>query len=410
MNQKSDLISQLRIDHEPEPDQSRQFPWIPLVVALVLLVAAGGWWLSRDDSLPVSIVTAQAATLDESVDLGSSVLDASGYVTARVRATVSSKITAKVTQVLIEEGMTVEQGQVLAYLDDTMTRAQYNLAEAQLERARTALNETQVLLAEARRQLKRTNDLAGKGLASEADQDADASRVEALQARLAIGRDDVRVAENALALQAQSLDDTVIRAPFAGVVVAKAAQPGEMISPISAGGGFTRTGICTIVDMDSLEIEVDVNEAYIDRVQAGQEVTARLDAYPDWQIPSQVIAIIPTADRQKATVRVRIGFLEKDPRILPDMGIKVSFMEVEQLQSVTRTGVTIPATASRQDNGKTLVFVARDGVAQRRSVRASRNGEQLLVLSGIQPGERIIDNPPPGLSDGSAIRIEDESS
>jgi RND family efflux transporter MFP subunit len=242
------------------------------------------------------------------------VLDASGYVVARRKATVSSKVTGKIVDANVEEGMVVEQGQVLARLDSTLHERQVALAEAQVEAARRALAETEVLLREARINLGRTRELVGAKVSTEAALDADQAAMDALAARLEREREEVAVAERQLAIRRQELDDTIIRAPFDGVVVTKDAQPGEMISPVSAGGGFTRTGICTIVDMSSLEIEVDVNEAYINRVRAGQEALATLDAYPEWRIPSRVITPVPTADRQKATVKVRIAFSELDSR------------------------------------------------------------------------------------------------
>jgi RND family efflux transporter MFP subunit len=254
------------------------------------------------------------------------VLDATGYVVARRQATVSAKVTGKVVDVYIEEGMHVDEGQLLARLDDSIPRAQLALAESQLKAARASLDELKVEIRQAQLDLERVEGLAARKLASQADLDRARLTLEGLQARLERANQDVRVADRAAAVQRQMVTDMEIRAPFAGVVVAKAAQPGEMISPISAGGGFTRTGICTIVDMESLEVEVDVNEAYINRVQPKQPVAVSLNAYPDERIPAEVIAIIPTADRNKATVRVRIALLEKNPRVLPDMGVKVAFL------------------------------------------------------------------------------------
>ena len=255
-----------------------------------------------------------------------SVLNATGYVTARRRATVSSKITGKVVQVNIEEGMAVRQGQVLARLDDETQRAAVALAEAQAEAARRNVNESEVRLNEARITLERVSTLVKVGYSTAAEVDAARAAVESLDARIRAAREQVRVAERQIALERTNLDSTIIRAPFDGVAISKDAQPGEMVSPVSAGGGFTRTGIGTIVDMRSLEIEVDVNESYINRVKPDQAVTAVLDAYPEWQIPARVITTVPAADRQKATVLVRIGFNELDPRILPDMGVKVTFL------------------------------------------------------------------------------------
>ena len=290
-------LDQLKIEREPETEaRPRRWPWLLLIV-LVLLAAAYWMFLKPPTALEVQTTTAR----EISGQAASTVLNASGYVTARRQATVSSKFTGKVMEVLIEEGMEVEQGQVLARLDDSNIQTSVALAEAQLKSAETSLKETEALLTEARAIYKRTENLLGRGLASEAEMDSARAGAESLEAQYERKQADVRVAEKQLDVYRQQQEDTIIRAPFSGVVVAKNAQPGEMISPVSAGGGFTRTGIGTIVDMASLEIEIDVNEAYINRVKPGQEIVATLDAYPDWQIPCHVIAIIPTADRQRAT-------------------------------------------------------------------------------------------------------------
>ncbi len=254
-------------------------------------------------------------------------LNASGYVVARRQATVSAKVTGKVAEVLIEEGMDVKEGQLLARLDDRRPVRNSTWPNASWMRRNKNLQEVEVRLAEAERNLRRSQQLRTDKLVSEQALDTAQSEVAALRARLEALKSEVKVAQSSVRVRAQDLDDLMVRAPFDGVVVSKDAQPGEMVSPISAGGGFTRTGIATVVDMDSREIEVDVNEAFINRVKAGQKTEAVLDAYPDWTIPSHVINIVPTADRQKATVRVRIGFDQLDPRILPDMGVKVSFLE-----------------------------------------------------------------------------------
>ena len=225
----------------------------------------------------------------------------------------------------------------------------------------------------------------------------------ALQAHLATLERDVTVAERQVELWQQQLDDLVIRAPFDGIVTTKDSQPGEMISPVSAGGGFTRTGICTIVDMHSLEIEIDVNESYINRVEAGQPVVATLDAYPSWKIPCKVIAIIPTADRQKSTVKVRVGFDQLDPRILPEMSVKVAFRETAG--EAGGRAVIVPRGAVRNQDGRDLVFVEHDGRAERRAVTVgSAQDEEVTLSAGVSAGEPVIVDPPAGLVDGSRVR------
>jgi RND family efflux transporter MFP subunit len=392
-------LDQLRIEREPEQAPAGRV-WLWLTAAIVILVAGGWLWLRPDP--PAGVQTAQVRALRS--DAAATVLNASGYVTARRQATVSSKVTGKVVDVFIEEGMTVKAGQVLAQLDDSNVRASYALADAQLASARKALGEIRVLVQEAQLNLERTERLIERKLASEAELDRNRAQAESLAARLQVNQADITVAERGLAIYAQQLEDLVIRAPFAGVVVAKNAQPGEMISPISAGGGFTRTGIGTLVDMGSLEIEIDVNEAYINRVMPGQAVVATLDAYPDWQIPCHVIAIIPTADRQKATVEVRVGFDQLDPRILPDMGVKVAFQESTG-DRVSQAGMLIPKSALRRRDGHETVLVVADGVVESRAVQsAGERGNDILVTAGLSAGEVVVTRGPPDLAQGDRVK------
>ena len=333
------------------------------------------------------------------------VLNASGYVTARRQATVSSKVTGKVMEVLIEEGMKVREGQVLARLDATNVQASLALAEAQLVSARQALAETRVRIKEADQELQRQTDLVKNKIATQADFDHAEAAAMAFKAKLNQQQADVTVAERQVTSWQLQIEDTVIRAPFNGIVTSKNAQPGEMISPVSAGTGFTRTGICTIVDMASLEIEIDVSESYIQRVEPGQPVEAALDAYPEWKIPCKVITIIPTADRQKSTVKVRIGFDKLDPRILPEMSAKVAFRESAGAPPAAGGGVMVPKTAVKQQDGCDVVFVVQAGRAERRAVTVSSStGEESLVTAGLSPGERVVTEWPGGLADGAQVR------
>jgi HlyD family secretion protein len=391
----------LKIDRTQERDYSLG-KWLFLVVgATVVILLTAWWWLGGPQEPEVRSTAAREIGAAQST-----VLDASGYVTARRQATVSSKVTGKVMDVFIEEGMQVEQGQVLAKLDDSNVRVSFRLAEAQLQAAKSALRETRALLVEAAHKMDRTVRLVKKGVASEAELDAAEAGKDSLAARLESQRADVIVAQRQVEVWQQQIDDTIIRAPFAGVIVAKNAQPGEMISPLSAGGGFTRTGIGTLVDMGSLEIEVDVNEAYINRVTADQAVTAVLDAYPEWKIPAKVIAIIPTADRQRATVAVRIDFDELDPRILPDMGVKVAFQETEQ-QSPQKRGIVVPAAALRKDKGRDIVLIVDNGRVERRAVTVTeRRGAEAVLRAGVSPGESVITEGPAELTDGDSVREE----
>jgi HlyD family secretion protein len=379
--------------------------WV--VLLLVVVVAGGGWyWSRRPRPTEVSAtVVEQPSALGAG---GGAVLNASGYVVARRRATVSSKITGRVIEVLVEEGKPVRKGQVLARLDPTTYEKGLALAEAELQASRRAVAEYRIRLEQARLTQQRFKSLRADGIANQADLDAADTEVRAIEARIALAEEQVKVSERQVALRQNDVADTVISAPFDGVAVSKDAQPGEMISPVSAGGGFTRTGICSIVDMSSLEIEVDVNESYINRVTPAQRVEATLDAYPDWRIPGKVITTVPTADRQKATVLVRIGFDHLDPRILPDMGIKVAFQGTEQTAAASVAApVTVPKNCVRTDGGSQVVFVVGDGTVERRAVRlGNARDDRLEVASGVAPGEKIVVDPPAGLKDGSRVVIK----
>ncbi len=348
---ENEKLASLKIDRSA----SRRSVLPPIVILLMVIGGAGALWY-RNANAAVEVRT--VAVREVALDQPTTVLNASGYVTARRMATVSSKVTGRVTEILIEEGMHVDEGQLLAQLDASNTEVNLRLAQAELAAARTSLAETRVRLHEADLDLQRTRPLAERGVAAKAELDRSQANYDSLAARIVQQEDQVNVADSRIALWRQEMADREIRAPFAGVVVAKNAQPGEMISPMSAGGSFTRTGIGTIVDMTSLGIEVDVNEAYINRVQPGQPVVATLDAYTDWRIPAAVIAIIPTADRQRATVKVRIAFEELDQRILPDMGVKVAFREGGPEALVVdpraegaglRSGFAVPVAAVRRD-------------------------------------------------------------
>ena len=399
-------LDSLRIERSNEPAETgsgKHYKWF-IAIVLTVAVAAAAYALLRDKAVEVETATAVAATTGGGG--GAAVLNASGYVVARRQATVSAKVTGKVAEVMIEEGMAVKEGQLLARLDDSTTRPVLALAERQLESARKNLDEVQVRLDEAQRNLRRTQQLRADKLISEQALDQAQSDMAALAARLDALKSEVGVAEGTVRVRKQELDDLLVRAPFDGVVVSKDAQPGEMISPISAGGGFTRTGIATIVDMESREIEVDVNESFINRVKDGQKTEAVLDAYPDWVIPSHVINIVPTADRQKATVRVRIGFDQLEPRILPDMGVKVSFLEDSKEQNVAaRPAVRVPASAVIKEGDASYVWRVTKGEVERVAVRTGgeRDG-QIELLSGINAGEVVVAAPVAGLKDGDSVK------
>ena len=404
---RSELLGELRLDRDGQPRRSR-IRWLG-VIAVVLVVAAAGLWLARGRLLVPVVRTAIARDAGPSAG-PASVLDATGYVTARRQATVSAKITGKVTEVLIEEGQSVREGDVLARLEDTDARAQLALTRAQLAAARSQLAELRAQLAQAERDYVRQQELARRQLVSEQSMDAALAQRDMVRARLGAAGEQVTVAEQSVGVAQVQLDNTVVRAPFSGVIVAKAAQPGEVISPISAGGGFTRTGIGTIVDMDSLEIQVEVNEAFINRVAPAQPVEATLNAYPEWKIPASVIAIIPSADRSKATVKVRVAIQAKDPRIVPDMGVRVGFLGAQPATaSVPAGSVLVPAEAVRGDGAAAVVFVYVDGKVERRPVALGRiAGGQREILNGVRPGERVVVSPAASLEHGARVRLADK--
>jgi RND family efflux transporter MFP subunit len=405
MNLDKSKLDGLKIDRG---DTERTRPMVAWIagIAVLLFVALGAFWAVKRPSTAV----VEVAAVEEQKGSGSlTLLNASGYVTARRQATVSSKVTGKVVEVLIEEGMEVKEGQLLARLDDSMTSRSLRLSESQADAAAKALEETRVRIHEAQLDYDRIEKLAAGGVASRSDLDRATASLESLRARLVVQQQELEVASRAVALGRQELDDTTIRAPFAGVVVSKNAQPGEMISPMSAGGSFTRTGICTVVDMDSLEIEVDVNEAYITRVTSKQKVEAVLDAYPEWRIPAHVITIIPTADRQKATVKVRIGFDERDERVLPDMGVKVAFVAAESAGEVSRAAImTVPKQALRRDGEQDVVLVVKDEKVERRAVKVGgADGTRAQITSGLAAGELVVIVGPTELADGDSVRIKE---
>jgi RND family efflux transporter MFP subunit len=402
MASPSAKLDDLRIDRpQPSAPKSGMRMGIVLLV-LVVLVLVAAWLLNRPGALEVRTAQARELTGGRAEH---TVLNASGYVTARRQATVSSKVTGKVVEVLIEEGLKVQEGQVLARLDDTNVKASLRLAEAQLVSATNALAETKVRIREADQELERQSNLVKNQIATQADYDHAEAAASALKAKLVQQQADVVVADRQVATWQQQMDDTIIRAPFGGIVTSKNAQPGEMISPISAGGGFTRTGICTIVDMTSLEIEIDVNESYINRVEPSQPVEAVLDAYPDWKIPCKVIAIIPTADRQKSTVKVRVGFDKLEPRILPEMSVKVGFREAVAAGSPAGRTVVLPKAALQQQDGKDVVMVVQNGRAERRAVTViGASADEVRVSAGVNAGERVVVDWPKGLVDGAAVK------
>ncbi len=410
----SDSLGSLRIDRSaPGTGSGLGKRLIYIGAAVVLVVGAGiGLWLwLGGKTTEVTTVVAEADSTGPS--LGNSVLNASGYVVARRMATVSSKVTGKIEEIFVEEGMAVKKNQVLAKLDPVNIETVLVMAQRELEASRRNLAEIEVRLADAQRTLDRNESLVKQQLISQSALDTSRAEVNALSARLEASKAQVKVSESQVAMRRIDYDDLEVRAPFAGVIISKDAQPGEIVSPMSAGGGFTRTGIATIVDMDSREIEVDVNEAYINRVKSNQRVEATLDAYPDATLAAHVINIVPTADRTKATVRVRIGFDKLEPQILPDMGIKVRFLDEAPVAAATPAGprIRVPSVAIDRAEGGTYVWVVNDGRVERRAVTIGPESEgNTEVLAGVTSGEELVSPVVVGLQDGGKVKLVESNS
>jgi RND family efflux transporter MFP subunit len=414
----ADLLKELRIDRSQREDHRRpgsgRWPWIAGAVIVLLALLGGGWMLLGQRALAVKTAV---AVLPSSDSEAGAVLQATGYVTARRQATVSAQITGTLTDVLIEEGDRVRKDQVLARLDDSGYRAALDAANAAAGAAHALVAQYQSQLAQNLRDADRQKGLAAQGLVATQLAEQARTLVDTTRSQLVSQQRQALSADAQVTEAKVNFDYCVVRAPFDGVITTKDAQVGEIISPFSAGGGFTRTGIGTIVDMDSLEVDVDVNEAYIGKVKADMPAEAVLDAYPDWKIPAHVIAIVPTADRGKATIKVRVALEHKDVRIVPDMGVRVSFLDVKpKAASQAPQGVLVPAAAIVQRDGHSVVFVLDHpvgdrGTARQRAVNpaAQAYGDLRLLPSSVAAGESVVTDPPPQLHDGSDVQIKTAS-
>lgn len=380
--------------------------WGVVAGAVVLALAGGGaWWLAGHKPVPVQTATVRANGQGPSAD---AVLQATGYVTARRMATVSAQMTGTLIEVLIDEGFKVRKGQVLARLDDTGLKAGLAAAEAQIRTAEANLGQLRAQLAQVQADERRQAELHASGMTTRQSREQSATAVKTVTAQLEAAQRQVELAQ-AQARQARvNFDYATVRAPFDGVVTARAAQVGEIISPLSAGGGFTRTGVGTIVDMDSLEVNVDVNEAYIAQVRPDMPCEAVLDAYPDWKIPAHVVAVIPSADRGKATVKVRVALEQKDDRVVPDMGVRVSFLAKAQAPTKPVPGVLVPPDAIVDRDGGPAVFVVQGDRVEPRAVKLGSDiGKFRIATEGLKAGETVVVAPPAELKQGSTIVNKD---
>jgi len=408
-------LSSLRISDtkRTNPRSSKRWLWVVLVI-VALGMASAAAFAFRNRKVEVEVATAAKPATGPA-----GVLNASGYVTPRRRATIAAKITGRVTGVFFDEGTRVTEGQLLATLDDSDARRALDAAKADRDSSQAAIADYEVQLRNAEIELRRAEQLVKGGVQTQEFLDNARTTADSLRAKISLAKAQVVASDARIHEQQQNVDNCTIRAPFAGIVVSKDAQVGEMVSPISAGGGFTRTGIATIVDLHSNEFEVDVSEAYIARVSDGQAVNAVLDAYPDWTIPAKVRTVIPTADRQKATVKVRISVTEpdhkrlfdpaKDPRILPDMGVKVTFLENEPKAGGKKEPAAVaivPQKAIRQDSSSKYVFVLKGDTIERRAVTTGEaRGSDVEILAGIQPEATVVVAGPDSLHDGQSVQI-----
>jgi RND family efflux transporter MFP subunit len=410
-------LSSLRITEAKRKNagSGKRWLWIVLAVVVIGLIAAIAS-AYRNRRTEVEVTTSRKPTTGPA-----GVLNASGYITPRRRATIAAKITGRVTDVYFDEGTRVADGQLLANLDDSDARRSLDAAKADGDAAQAAIADFEVQLRNAEIEQHRSEQLVKEGVQTQQNLDATRTAADSLRAKIALAKQQVLAAQARVREQQQAVDNCVIRAPFAGIVVSKDAQVGEMVSPISAGGGFTRTGIATIVDLHSNEIEVDVNEAYIAKVRANQGVSAVLDAYPDVNFPGKVRTVIPTADRQKATVKVRISFTDnshvtlfdpaQDARILPDMGVKVTFLEENEKskkqEQKSAAVAMVPLDAIHTDNGSKYVFVLKGDTLERRGVTlGATRGTDVEILGGLQPDVTVVIKSGDTLRDGQAVQVK----
>ena len=401
-----DLLHQLRIDraHRDDDESRPRWPWIVGIVLVVLAVAAGVAIFAFRGHAP-TVETSTAVAASSSGD--AAVLQATGYVVARHEATVSAQLIGTLTSVSVEEGDHVTKGQILARLDPTAYQAQLDSARAQYAAAQAGVVKARATLQQDRANAARLNAVVARGYVSRQDAQQANTLVATDKAGLDVAIKQAQAAKDQVQAAQVSLDFTVIRAPFSGVVTAKAAEVGEIVSPYTAGGGGIAGGLATIVDMDSLEVDVDVNEAYISRVVPNMPVQAVLDAYPDWKIPAHVIAIIPSADKSKATVKVRIGLDQKDPRIIPQMGVRVSFLEQSDKNRQPLPGVLVPKSAVVQRDGKDVVFVVKDGHATQTPVTTGADfSDMKQVTQGLAAGDDVVTTPPADMTDGEKVQVK----
>jgi RND family efflux transporter MFP subunit len=383
-------LASLKIDRSaPEARQSPGARPVLIGVVLVALAAAGAWALVPRGT-PVRVATVESSGGGSAVAAG---ISANGYVVARKKASVSAKLPGRLAYLGVTEGTVVRSGEIIARIES----ADFSAAR---EAARATVGQYEAELEQARRELERARALRAESVIPVSQLEDAQTRVRIVEAQLATAHAQVDLAT-------ANLENTMIRAPFDGTVLRKDAEVGEMVAPSSAGGGLTRTAIATIADLATLEVEVDVNEAYIAQIRGDQESRITLDAYPDTSFSGRVRQVVPTADRQKATVQVKVSILDRDPRILPEMGAKVVFVregEAPATSAPRRVRVPSAAIIGGSDNPEVWV-VDGDRVKRVKVELGTTDNDRVEVRRGLQGDERVVIDPPANLSDGARVRI-----
>jgi HlyD family secretion protein len=399
-------LSRLRIARDqPSPGQKRALRLAGLLAggAAVLILVT---YLYLRSGAGTEVTVALVEVLGRGVAGGGTGITANGYVVARTRASVSSRLTGRLAALSVEEGTRVRRGQVMARLENEEYIAALAQAVADSARAEAALREGQAQRDQVGRDLTRIQELVRQNLEPARNAEELEAQLAAATARVGVLEAQIRSATAAVAYARANLDNTFIRAPFDGTVLRKDAEVGEVVAPVAAGGGLTRGAVVTMADLETLEVEVDVNEAYIAEIRDEQPTRIVLDAYPAAAFAGQVRQIVPTADRQRATVQVKVRITERDPRILPEMGARVEFLAAETADTSAPARVFVPADAVRTEGPNTVVYVVRDGAARRQVIEAGPvSGGRREVRSGLSGGEQVIVNPPRGLEEGARVNV-----
>jgi RND family efflux transporter MFP subunit len=397
-------LGRLRIDrNQPATAERKALRWVALLAVLAAGFVGVIYLALRPGGVDVQVARVEVTGGSS----GSTGITANGYVVARTRASVSSRISGRLATLTVEEGSRVRRNQVLAQLEN----ADYVAAVAQMvadsQRAEAALAEAQAVRDQTSRDLARARELVAKKLEATRSVEDLESQLAAADARIRVQRAQIAAAGAGIAYARANLENTYIRAPFDGTVLRKDAEVGEVVAPVATGGGLTRGAVVTMADLQTLEVEVDVNEAYIAQIRSGQPTRIVLDAYPQASFAGSVRQIVPTADRQKATVQVKVGIADRDPRILPEMGARVEFLgdSVESGEAAPPR-IFVPADAVRTDGGASIVWVVRGGKVFRVPIEAGPvSGGQREVRSGLSGGETIVVGPATELEDGGKVNV-----